>query len=162
MEEFQYTMFCLLVLMCFGEQLDEPAVRAIEDAERAWLIYFSRKMTVFFFVPSVTRHVFRGRLETARALQSRQRDLFVPLINKRREYKRQVKEQGHAPASETTFQHSYVDTLLDITLPEEGGRQLTDSEIVALCSEFLNAGTDTTSTGLQWIMAELVRNPGVW
>jgi cytochrome P450 family 89 subfamily A len=161
MEAFQYTMFCLLVLMCFGERLDEPAVSAIEDAERAWPIYISRKMTVFFFVPSVTRHVFRGRLETARALQSRQRDLFVPLINKRREYKRQVKEQGHEPASETTFQHSYVDTLLDVTLPEEGGRQLTDSEIVAPCSEFLNAGTDTTSTGLQWIMAELVRNPGV-
>jgi cytochrome P450 family 89 subfamily A len=68
MEAFQYTMFCLLVLMCFGERLDEPAVRAIEDAERAWLIYISRKMTVFFFLPSVTRHVFRGRLETARAL----------------------------------------------------------------------------------------------
>jgi cytochrome P450 family 89 subfamily A len=54
-----------------------------------------------------------------------------------------------------------VDTLLDITLPEEGGRPLTDHEIVALCSEFLNAGTDTTSTGLQWIMAELVKNPAV-
>jgi cytochrome P450 family 89 subfamily A len=30
---------------------------------------------------------------------------------------------------------------------------------VSLCSEFLNAGTDTTSTGLQWIMAELIKNP---
>jgi cytochrome P450 family 89 subfamily A len=162
MEAFQYSMFCLLVLMCFGERLDEPAVRAIEDAERAWLIYISRKLTVFFFFPSLTRHVFRGRLETARALQRRQRDLFVPLINKRREYKRRVKEDsGHVPASEITFQHSYVDTLLDITLPEENNRPLTDNEIVALCSEFLNAGTDTTSTGLQWIMAELVKNPAV-
>uniref|UniRef100_N1R5J0 Cytochrome P450 89A2 n=1 Tax=Aegilops tauschii TaxID=37682 RepID=N1R5J0_AEGTA len=63
----------------------------------------------------------------------------------------------------TTFEHSYVDTLLDIKLPEEeeAGRALTDDEMVVLCSEFLIAGTDTTSTGLQWIMAELVKNPAI-
>ncbi|KAF8664567.1 hypothetical protein HU200_054749 [Digitaria exilis] len=160
MEAFRYTMFCLLVLMCFGERLDEPAVRAIEEAERAWLLYISHEMSVFFFFPSITKHVFRGRLRTARALRRRQMELFVPLINARREYKQQLKE-GHAAASETTFQHSYVDTLLDITLPDEKHRHLTDDEIVTLCSEFLTAGTDTTSTGLQWIMAELVKNPAV-
>ncbi|KAG2646340.1 cytochrome P450 89A2-like [Panicum virgatum] len=160
MEAFRYTMFCLLVLMCFGERLGEPAVRAIEDAERAWLLYISQQMSVFFFFPSITKHIFRGRLQAARSLRRRQMELFVPLINARREYKRQIKE-GQAPTSETTFQHSYVDTLLDITLPEEGHRPLTDGEIVTLCSEFLTAGTDTTSTGLQWIMAELVKNPAV-
>jgi hypothetical protein len=25
--------------MCFGERLDEPAVRAVEDVERAWLAF---------------------------------------------------------------------------------------------------------------------------
>ncbi|CAN6219333.1 unnamed protein product [Urochloa humidicola] len=163
MEAFRYTMFCLLVLMCFGERLDEPAVRAIEESEREWLLYISRQMSVFFFFPSITRHIFRGRLEAARALRRRQADLFVPFITARRELKRRraAKEGGHQAASETTFQHSYVDTLLDITLPEEGNRPLTDDEIVTLCSEFLTAGTDTTSTGLQWIMAELVKNPAV-
>ncbi|KAJ1254423.1 hypothetical protein BS78_K063300 [Paspalum vaginatum] len=160
MDAFRYTMFCLLVLMCFGERLDEPAVRAIEDAERAWLLYISRELSVFLFLPSVTTRLFRCRLQTARALRQRQTDLFVPLINARREYKRRAKE-GQVPASETTFHHSYVDTLLDVTLPEEGHRALTDGEIVSLCSEFLTAGTDTTSTGLQWIMAELVKNPAV-
>ncbi|RLN36117.1 cytochrome P450 89A2-like [Panicum miliaceum] len=159
MEAFRYTMFCLLVLMCFGERLGEPAVRAIEDAERTWLLYITQQMSVFFFFfPSITKHIFRGRLQAARALRRRQMELFVPLINARREYKRQIKE-GQAPTSETTFQHSYVDTLLDIRLPEEGHRPLTDDEIVTLCSEFLTAGTDTTSTGFQWIMAELVKNP---
>uniref|UniRef100_A0ACD5U3L6 Uncharacterized protein n=1 Tax=Avena sativa TaxID=4498 RepID=A0ACD5U3L6_AVESA len=163
MEAFQYSMFCLLVLMCFGERLDEPAVRAIEDAERAWLIYISRNLTVFFFLPSVTKHLFRDRLRVAHGLRMRQRELFVPLIHARREYKK--RQQGQAvpttKESETTFQYSYVDTLLDVTIPEEGNRPLTDDEIVALCSEFLNAGTDTTSTGLQWIMAELVKNQAV-
>uniref|UniRef100_A0ACD5TGM1 Uncharacterized protein n=1 Tax=Avena sativa TaxID=4498 RepID=A0ACD5TGM1_AVESA len=163
MEAFQYSMFCLLVLMCFGERLDEPAVRAIEDSERAWLIYISRNLTVFFFLPSVTKHLFRDRLRVAHGLRMRQRELFVPLIQARREYKK--RQQGQAgpstKESETTFQYSYVDTLLDVTIPEEGNRPLTDDEIVALCSEFLNAGTDTTSTGLQWIMAELVKNQAV-
>ncbi|KAF0928776.1 hypothetical protein E2562_010655 [Oryza meyeriana var. granulata] len=160
MEAFQYTMFCLLVLMCFGERLDEPAVRAIEEAERAWLLYISRRMSVFFFFPGITKHLFRGRLETAHILRRRQKELFVPLIEARREYKR-LASQGQPPARDTTFQHSYVDTLLDVKIAEEGNRSLTDDEIVTLCSEFLNAGTDTTSTGLQWIMAELVKNPAV-
>jgi hypothetical protein len=48
-----------------------------------------------------------------------------------------------------------VDTLLDIKLSaEDGDCALTDDEIVSLYSEFLNADTDTTSTGLQWIMTE--------
>ncbi|KAK3229563.1 hypothetical protein Dsin_001444 [Dipteronia sinensis] len=56
---------------------------------------------------------------------------------------------------------SYVDTLLDLQLPEENIRKLEESEMVALCSEFLDGGTDTTSTALQWIMANLVKYPQV-
>ncbi|GJM91225.1 hypothetical protein PR202_ga07581 [Eleusine coracana subsp. coracana] len=145
-----------------SNRLDEPAVCAIERAERAWLLFIARKLSVFFFFPSVTKRLFRGRLREAHALRRRQRELFVPLINARREYKKLAKE-GRAPARETTFEHSYVDTLLDVALPDEDGnhRPLIDDDIVTLCSEFLNAGTDTTSTGLQWIMAELVKNPAV-
>ena len=32
---------------------------------------------------------------------------------------------------------------------------------MTLCSEFLNGGTDTTSTALQWIMANLVKHPHI-
>uniref|UniRef100_A0A0D9XLI4 Cytochrome P450 n=1 Tax=Leersia perrieri TaxID=77586 RepID=A0A0D9XLI4_9ORYZ len=165
---FQYAMFCLLVLMCFGERLDEPAVRAVAAAQRDALLYMSSKMAVFAFFPAITRHVFRRRLLTAHALRRRQKELFLPLINARRKFK---KSHGGGVAGgearkETTFEHSYVDTLLDIRLPDAdsvnvGDRALTDDEMVNLCSEFLNAGTDTTSTALQWIMAELVKNPSI-
>ncbi|KAL4013480.1 hypothetical protein IC575_025651 [Cucumis melo] len=33
--------------------------------------------------------------------------------------------------------------------------------MVTLCSEFLTGGTDTTATALQWIMANLVKNPEI-
>ncbi|XVF42859.1 hypothetical protein PTKIN_Ptkin01aG0399600 [Pterospermum kingtungense] len=55
---------------------------------------------------------------------------------------------------------SYVDTLLDLHLPEEN-RNLSVEEILGLCSEFLNGGTDNTSSLLQWIMANLVKYPHV-
>ncbi|CAL5088882.1 unnamed protein product [Urochloa decumbens] len=158
-ETFQYAMFCLLVLMCFGERLDEPAVRAIAAAQREALVYRSRNMPVFAFLPAVTKHLFRARLDKVRAQRQRLTELFLPLIDARREVK---KNQGGEPRKEqeTTFEHSYVDTLLDIKLPD-GDRPLTDDEMVLLCAEFLDAGTDTTSTALQWIMAEFIKNPTI-
>nr|GMD86101.1 cytochrome P450 89A2-like [Ipomoea batatas]GME19242.1 cytochrome P450 89A2-like [Ipomoea batatas] len=33
--------------------------------------------------------------------------------------------------------------------------------MATLCGEFLNGGTDTTSTALQWIMANLVKHPSI-
>uniref|UniRef100_A0A0E0BCP2 Cytochrome P450 n=1 Tax=Oryza glumipatula TaxID=40148 RepID=A0A0E0BCP2_9ORYZ len=157
-ETFQYAMSFLLVLMCFGEQLDEDAVRAIGAAERDTMLYMSSEMGIFNFFPAITRHLFRGRLQKAHALRRRKEELFVPLINSRREYK---KNGGEPKKETTTFTHSYVDNLLDINLPEDGNRALTDDELVMLCSEFLVAGTDSTSAALQWIMAELVKNPSI-
>lgn len=77
-------------------------------------------------------------------------DVVIPLIRAR-------KTQNDAVPA-------YVDSLLELELPEEderGGtikRKMKEEEIVASCSEFLNAGTDTTSTALQWILANLVKN----
>ncbi|KAJ1406121.1 Cytochrome P450, partial [Sesbania bispinosa] len=45
-------------------------------------------------------------------------------------------------------------------LPEEK-RKLDEGEVVTLCSEFLSAGTDTTSMALEWVMANLVKYKNV-
>jgi cytochrome P450 family 89 subfamily A len=162
-DAFRYAMFCLLVLMCFGERLDEPAVRVIAAAQLEWLAFVANNTSVFAFWPSLTKRIFRRRLQMGLDARRRQKELFVPLINARRERKKQHSQGGGGakPEKDTTFEHSYVDTLLDIRLPDEGNRALTDDEMTNLCSELLTAGTDTTSTALQWIMAELVKNPAV-
>jgi cytochrome P450 len=157
-QTFQYAMFRLLVAMCFGEQLDERAVRDIAAAQRDLLLYSSTKMRVFAFLPAVTRRLFRGRLQAMIAMRQRLKDTYMPLIDARRERKNNLLGAAE-PGTQTTLPHSYVDTLLDIRVNDDGGRELTDDEMIALCSEFLNGGTDTTSTALQWIMAELVKNP---
>ncbi|KAI0529284.1 hypothetical protein KFK09_001831 [Dendrobium nobile] len=148
MESFQLAMFSLLVLMCFGEKLDEKAIRKIETAQREPLLYMSKHMRVFSFVPKLLlRFMFQGMLKNVARLRQIQIDLFLPLIRARRENHKQAREQR--------FVYSYVDSLLDLSLAQEGGSQLTDNEIILLCSEFLTAGTDSTATALQWIMAEI-------
>ncbi|CAN6298805.1 unnamed protein product [Urochloa humidicola] len=164
MEAFRYAMFCLLVLMCFGERLDEPAVRAIAAAQMDWLMFVGQNASALLaFWPALARILFRRRLQKGLDARRRQKELFVPLIEARREREKQQPNAAAAPEKkETTFEHSYVDTLLDIKLPDEdGNRALTNDEMANLCSEFLTAGTDTTSTALQWIMAELVKNPAI-
>jgi cytochrome P450 len=170
-ETFQYAMFRLLVAMCFGEQLGERAVRDIATAQRDLLLYSSTKFRVFAFLPAVTTRLFGGRLRAMLAMRQRLKDMYMPLIGARRERKK----LGHGAVPEpqqdvaeattaTTLPHCYVDALLDIRLNDDDDgveRAPTDDEMVALCSEFLNGGTDTTSTALQWIMAELVKNPAI-
>ncbi|KAL6659014.1 hypothetical protein ACP70R_003054 [Stipagrostis hirtigluma subsp. patula] len=146
MEPFQYAMFCLLVYMCFGDRVGDERVRAIEATQRELLGSFL-SFQVFSFLPALTKIVFRRRWEKLVSLRRRQEELFVPLIRARRE----------AGAGGDC----YVDSLVKLSIPEDGGRALTDGEIVSLCSEFLSAGTDTTATALQWIMANLVKNPAM-
>jgi cytochrome P450 len=54
---------------------------------------------------------------------------------------------------------TYVESLLDLRILEEGGRALTDGEVVSLISEFLGAGTETTASTLQWTIANLIKRP---
>ncbi|KAM0945588.1 putative cytochrome P450 [Dioscorea sansibarensis] len=155
-QNLQFSMFCLLALMCFGEKLDEKAVRDIETAQRNFLLYLS-KLTVFAVVPRISKLIYRKRWNTAMDLRQKQKDIIIPLIRTREKHKEKQNKEG-APDEKERFIYSYLDSLLNIKLPEEGNRKLTDDELVTICSEFLNAGTDTTATALEWIMANLVKH----
>ncbi|KAL3576418.1 hypothetical protein D5086_021701 [Populus alba] len=52
MEHFQYAMFCLLVLMCFGDKLDESQIERIEEVLRHVLVNFG---TINFMVAEMGR-----------------------------------------------------------------------------------------------------------
>nr|CAD1831183.1 unnamed protein product [Ananas comosus var. bracteatus] len=108
---------------------------------------------VFAFFPTVTKLLFRKRWNACVATNQKQQEIFGALIRARQEQKLKQESDRIAVA--------YVDSLLELRLPEEQGRSLTDGEVVSLCSEFLSGGTDTTATALQWIMANLVRRPDI-
>ncbi|XP_074556154.1 cytochrome P450 89A2-like [Curcuma longa] len=150
-ESFQFAVFCLLVFMCFGEKLGEETVREIAHTQRSLLMY-RNKLAILIIAPRITQYLFRNRLRTAMAMVEKQRQLFLPLIEARRSQKQSNEKE------EERFVYSYVDSLLNLELPdEEGRRKLSDEEIIGLCSEFLNGGTDTTATALEWTMANLVK-----
>ncbi|XP_022148526.1 cytochrome P450 89A2-like [Momordica charantia] len=159
-QHFQYAMFCLLVLMCFGDKLDETQIREVEKAIRSMLLRVGR-FGVLNLCPTLSKIFLRKRWEEFFELRRNQEKVLIPLIEARRKAQKNRAAQIEGGGGEEEFVLSYVDTLLDLKLPEEENRSLTNSEMVTLCAEFLNAGTDTTSTALQWIMANLVKYPEI-
>ncbi|KAE9622007.1 hypothetical protein Lal_00033041 [Lupinus albus] len=149
-DHFQLAMFSLLVFMCFGQRVDDEKLNDVERVQYGLLLGIN-KFNVLNFWPKVTKFLFRKRWHEFLKLMRDQEEVLVPLIRERKKAKESglLNYNNNPPA--------YVDTLLDLKLPKEGQRNLDEGEMVTLCSEFLNAGTDTTSTALQWIMANLVK-----
>uniref|UniRef100_A0A5B7BKP0 Cytochrome P450 89A2-like n=1 Tax=Davidia involucrata TaxID=16924 RepID=A0A5B7BKP0_DAVIN len=173
-DHFQYAMFCLLALMCFGDKLDENQIKQIETVQRRLLLGFGR-FNILNFWPRVGKIVFRNRWKELIQMRQNQEAVLIPLIKARKEVvvrrrqQQQQQQQGRhrydedgkaKEEEEDCAVVAYVDTLVDLELPDEK-RKLNDGEMVSLCGEFLNAGTDTTSTALQWIMANLLKYPRV-
>ncbi|KAI3920892.1 hypothetical protein MKW98_015880 [Papaver atlanticum] len=146
-------MFSLLVFMCFGEKVDEKKIREIESVQRSFLLGFSRFQILNLLPRLISRIFFTKKWKDFYKLRSDQGKVLIPLIRSRQEQVKKTCEEN-----QKSLGICYVDSLLNLELPDEGGRRLTDNEFVSLCSEFLNTGTDTTSTDLQWIMANLVKH----
>ncbi|KAI4969015.1 hypothetical protein ZWY2020_046345 [Hordeum vulgare] len=154
-ESIRYAMFGLVATMCFGDGIDTGRVRAMADAQSD-LVKSLATARVFAHakLPAVTRLVYRNRWKKLAFLRQQQEETYLPLIDSRR---------GRRPKSgEPTV---YVDTLIDLLVPDDQAnkprrqqRRLSDGELVGMCSEFLGAGTETTASALQWIMANLVKH----
>jgi cytochrome P450 len=144
-----HAIFCLLVFMCFGEKVDSEKIEVIKHVQRLWIISSGKFGVLNYFPKAISHMLFRKRWNELLHLQKDQKDVFMELIRARE------KENNKNSIDDESF-ICYVDTLLNIQLPEEK-RKLDDDELVALCSEFLTAGTDTTSSALEWVMANLVK-----
>ena len=83
---------------------------------------------------------------------------MVPFIRARKAMKEEKYKEDQNSYNDPFL--PYVDTLLNLQLPKEK-RKLEETEIITLCSEFFTAGTDTTSTALQWILGYLVKYPHI-
>ncbi|MBA0584764.1 cytochrome P450 89A2 [Gossypium raimondii] len=154
LSHFRHAMFCLLVLMCFGDKLSQQQIEEIEVVTRKILLS-SDQFNILNVCPSVTKVLFRHQWRKLFQLRKDRENVLLPLIRARRKAKDESKNK-----ETDDYVLAYVDTLLDLELPLEK-RKFDEEEIVTLTSEFLNAGTDTTTTALQWIMANLVKYPKI-
>ncbi|XP_074275310.1 cytochrome P450 89A2-like [Silene latifolia] len=151
-DHFRFSMFCLLVFMCFGKRMEESGIREVEEVVHRPLVSFNRYQILNFW-PWMTRIILRSRWNEFFNSRKKQEEVLIPYITARKNSQVDLQEKVAC----------YLDTLLELELPEDGNesRKLNDGEIVTACSEFLTAGTDTTSTALQWIMANLVKYPNI-
>jgi len=136
-EKLRTAVFSILFYMCFGTNPDEATASNVLSVIRD-VILSGMGLEELFAIPGFLLRRRRARMAEIRR---REREALLPFIHNRRDASPQA---GGA----------YVDSLLALTV--EDGRSLDDDDLVTLCSEFMIAGIDTTSTVLQWAMANLV------
>ncbi|KAK3042534.1 LOW QUALITY PROTEIN: hypothetical protein RJ639_000258 [Escallonia herrerae] len=140
-------MFALLVIMCFGDKLDDEQIKQNQNCSAD--VAFEPTQIQRAKLLAKARQDCVQKQELVK-LRKDEEDVLIPLIRARIQAR---KRQDSMVA--------YVDTMTGLQLPDEGNRSLTEGEMVSLCEEFVNAGTDTTSNALQWIMANLVKYPKI-
>ncbi|XP_070033686.1 cytochrome P450 89A2-like [Nicotiana tomentosiformis] len=167
LDHFKYAIFCLLVLICFGNKLDEFQIEQIKDAQHRALKNFHRFRILDYFPEFLGKTIFRKRWKELIELRKELDGVFIPLIQDRVKYKLEAVgapkpgvDHHHKEEEELEADIAYVDTLVNLELPEEK-RKLNYQEMASLCGEFLAAASDTTYTALQWIMACLVKYPSI-
>ena len=82
-EDFKYSMFCLLVLVCFGDKLEETQIKKIEEVHHRLLLSLGR-FTILNFWPSIGRIVFRKRWEELFQIRRNLDAVLRPLVEARR------------------------------------------------------------------------------
>nr|BAJ86653.1 predicted protein [Hordeum vulgare subsp. vulgare] len=152
-ESLYFAVYSVLVEMCFGKdvvsKLGETRIRAMQKYQRH-MLHTLPSSGVFVRYPRIGKLLYPSRWRQLLAVRRQQEESFLPLVA---EIKNNLKE-GRGSSSK-----SYVESLLDLRIQEDGGRAVTDGELVSLISEFLGAGTETTASALQWTMANLVKRP---
>ncbi|KAL7189533.1 hypothetical protein ACSBR1_039227 [Camellia fascicularis] len=144
-DHFQYAMFCLLVLMCFGDRLDEKQITQIETVQRAMLLRSSR-FSILNYLPKLGKIVFRNRWNELLRMRRDQEEVLIPLIEARVDV---VKQRQQGNQEEEASVVAYVDTLVDLELPDEK-RKLNNDEMVP------------KGTMVNFMVAEMGWDPKVW
>eukprot|EP00252_Welwitschia_mirabilis_P021888 TRINITY_DN5741_c0_g1_i1.p1 TRINITY_DN5741_c0_g1~~TRINITY_DN5741_c0_g1_i1.p1 ORF type:complete len:513 (-),score=-19.33 TRINITY_DN5741_c0_g1_i1:255-1769(-) len=140
----RFAVFCILMVMCFGEEFDQGLIEQMDATHKEVLLALEPRLDDF--LPGFLAPLFADQRRRVAETRRRQVARVLPLIERRRRH-----VEAHGNSSE-----AYLDTLFEVRLEDEKRRKLSDDELVSLCSEFLNGGTDTTATGLEWAVAHVM------
>ncbi|KAJ6410397.1 hypothetical protein OIU84_007193 [Salix udensis] len=159
LEHLQLAMYSLLASLCFGDKLSQKQMEEIEEVEHRATLHLSN-ISIFHFWKSFSKIVLRKRRAWSLKIRKDQEDVFIPLIRERKKLKEERSTKSKMEDQDDVL--SYVDTLLDLRFPANHDKtQLTERDILSFCNEFLNAGAGTTTTALEWILANLVKYPEI-
>ncbi|XP_009609997.1 cytochrome P450 77A1-like [Nicotiana tomentosiformis] len=148
----RFAVFYILLAMCFGVEMDEKMIETVDQMMKDVLIELLPRIDDY--LPILSLFVGYKQRKKVQEVRKQQIETLVPLIEKRR---RAVQNPG---SDKTAASFSYLDTLFEVKV--EGRKSgPTNPELVTLCSEFLNGGTDTTATALEWAIGRLIENPSI-
>ncbi|KAK1563824.1 hypothetical protein Q3G72_033382 [Acer saccharum] len=151
-EHFKHTIFSLIFLVCFGDNVDENLIRELEEAEDRFFMLFPR-LVVLSVMRKLGRIVFRNRWNELQDILKSKEDIVLSLIRARKK----AKQENRGNNIDSSFL-AYIDTLFELQVPNG---DLEESDVVGLSEEFVVTGTYTTNTALQWIMANMVKYPKI-
>ncbi|CAL8155414.1 unnamed protein product [Prunus armeniaca] len=139
-------------------KFDGKTIKDIESVQQALLLNFAR-FNKLNFMPTISKIMFRKLWKELLQIRHNQVCVILSIIKARHEWLMSKKVNNEFEEGECIL--SYVDSLMDLQLLDGGGRKFTDDEKVSLCSKFLLSGTNTSTTTLQWVMANLVKNQDI-
>nr|P37124.1 RecName: Full=Cytochrome P450 77A2; AltName: Full=CYPLXXVIIA2; AltName: Full=Cytochrome P-450EG5 [Solanum melongena]CAA50646.1 CYP77A2 [Solanum melongena] len=147
----RFAVFCILLAMCFGVEMDEKTIEKIDQMMKSVLIALDPRLDDYLPILSP---FFSKQRKHAMDVRKQQIKTIVPFIEQRKK----ILESPEIDKTAASF--SYLDTLFDLKIE---GRNSTPTypELVTLCSEFLNGGTDTTATAIEWAIGRLIENPNI-
>lgn len=147
----RYAVFCILLSMCFGVYMDEKTVERIDQVHKTVLMVVDPRLDDYLPILGLFFSKQRKRVQEVRKLQV---ETLVPYVEKRRKI---IENPG---SDKTASSFSYLDTLFDLKV--EGRKSgPSNEELVTLLSEFVNGGTDTTATAVEWAIARMIQNPSI-
>lgn len=143
----------ILICICFGARIPDEEIKVIENILKEVMLITLPKLPDF--LPILTP-LFRRQLKEAKLLRKRQLECLIPLIRKRRLYVENESAREGLPEMVSPIGAAYLDSLFQLETPGRG--RLGEEELVTLCSEVINAGTDTSATALEWALLHLVQD----
>lgn len=159
MAQCRLTICSIIICICFGAKITEERIRTIEGVLKEVMMMTLPKLPDF--LPILTPLFEAGQLRRARELRKRQMGILGPLVRARKAYVESGGSPGSSPFDMASpIGAAYIDSLLNLNPPGRSGK-LGEGELVTLCSEIINAGTDTSATAVEWAMLHLVLDQGI-
>ncbi|KAG9454107.1 hypothetical protein H6P81_007011 [Aristolochia fimbriata] len=158
MSHCRLTVCSILVCICFGAKIPESRIKEIEAVLKEVMMMTTPKLPDF--LPALLP-LFRRQFREAQDLRRRQMACLLPLVRSRKAF---VESGGSVNYEEgmnmvSPIGAAYIDSLLGLNPAGRG--QLGEEELVTLCSEVMNAGTDTSATAAEWALLHLVLDQGM-
>lgn len=149
----------ILICICFGAKIPEQEIKVIESILKDVMLITLPKLPDF--LPILTP-LFRRQLKQAKELRRKQLECLIPLIRNRRMFVERNGDESvreELPEMVSPIGAAYLDSLFELETPGRG--RLGEEELVTLCSEVINAGTDTSATALEWALLHLVQDQDI-